>query len=450
MASKTATSKKLVLTTEQLLSHPNLCAVDGKLYDLEAFAKVHPGGAHILSAGAYDATALFRSMHPGKDPEKSEVFQKHCVGTYKRNEATEPNYTFDSPFAKDLIATVRKAMGNTSWYAPTGFWARTFLIMALTLYTEYYWITTGTLLSGILVGVMHSQIGLSIQHDGSHGAISKDPKVNAFFAYGADWIGNSRWIWLQQHILWHHPHTNHQDLDPDASSAEPFIVFNDYTKNGTMKEKVKPATSYQDYLVYAVLGMYGPSVIYNPYVYTMKHSDRIPESVSTGEFFTKQKPLAVALRAFYFFRIVVAPWYLNNTNLFMAFFLVNFVTGVFLTGLFVVSHNFEGSDRDPLDLKGKNASNKPVCWYKAQAETSCTYGGTIGMLLTGGLNLQIEHHLFPRISSWHYPYLQDAVRECCKRHGVTYKYYPTLYENTVSMLRYMRKVGVLAVLAHAE
>ena len=44
----------------------------------------------------------------------------------------------------------------------------------------------------------HSQIGLSVQHDASHGALSRSPAVNAFFSYGADWIGNSRWIWLQQ------------------------------------------------------------------------------------------------------------------------------------------------------------------------------------------------------------------------------------------------------------
>merc|ERR1719502_243804 len=218
-------------------------------------------------------------------------------------------------------------MGTVSWYAPFGFWLRTFMICAATLLLEYRWVTTGTILSGILVGCLHAQIGLSIQHDGSHGAISKNPNVNAFFAYGADWIGNSRWIWLQQHILWHHPHTNHQDYDPDASSAEPFIVFNDYSQNGTMKQKVKPVTSYQDYIVYAILGMYGPSVIYNPYVFTLKHSDNIPESVSTGEFFTEQKPLAIALRAFYFFRIVLAPWYLTNAPFLMTFFLVNFVTG---------------------------------------------------------------------------------------------------------------------------
>lgn len=347
-------------------------------------------------------------------------------------------------------------MGKVSWYAPMGFWVRTFLICTATLFLEYRWVTTGTILAGICVGCLHAQIGLSVQHDASHGALSSNPSINAFFAYGADWIGNSRWIWLQQHILWHHPHTNHQDFDPDASSAEPLLVFNDYSKGGSGKKPVKPLVSWQDYITYAVLSMYGPGVVYNPGgIVTMRHNEHIPESVSKSVFYSKQKPLAYFFRLFYFVRIVLAPWYFSGTPLYISFFLVNIVTGILLTMVFVVSHNFEGSDRDPLKLaeKEKKRSKEeegPICWYKMQAETSCTYGGTIGMLATGGLNLQIEHHLFPRLSSWYYPHIQESIRKCCERHSVKYTYYPTLIQNTISMLKYMREVGVAAVLAHAE
>ncbi len=89
--------------------------------------------------------------------------------------------------------------------------------------------------------------------------------------------------------------------------------------------------------------------------------------------------------------------------------------------------------------------------YQSQVETSCSYGGIGAMVLTGGLNFQIEHHCFPRLSSWHYPGLSGAVRECCKRHGVKYTYYPSLWSNVRSMLRYMRTAGLIAVLhAHEE
>ena len=134
-------------------------------------------------------------------------------------------------------------MGKDSWYAPFGFMLRTFYIIAAVLFFEYMWITTGNIWYGAALGFYHAQIGLCIQHDGSHGAISKNSIVNSSFAWLVDWIGASRWIWMEQHILWHHPHTNHQLLDPDAQSAEPAIVFKDYTKeipsssNNNGKEK---------------------------------------------------------------------------------------------------------------------------------------------------------------------------------------------------------------------
>lgn len=299
--------------------------------------------------------------------------------------------------------------------------------------------------------------------DASHGALSKSPAINAFFSHGADWIGNSRFVWLQQHVLWHHPFTNHHDLDPDASSAEPLLVFSDYSSGlskANTKKPTKPALSSQDMITHLVLSAYGPSIVFNLMaILKMQHNEHIPSSIPSGAFMTKQKPTAVALRLFYMFRIVLAPWLLAGTPLLVTLFLVNLVAGMCLTFLFVVSHNFEGSDRDPLKLldaletgsKNKNKDDDaPICWYKAQVETSCTYGGTVAMLLTGGLNYQIEHHVFPRMSSWHYPRVHTAIRQCCERHKVVYKYYPTLWDNTLSMLRYMREVGVVAVLAYAD
>jgi hypothetical protein len=141
---------------------------------------VHPGGEHILAAGAYDASAFYHSMHPGRDCRKSELLTRFAVGEH----VGPASWKFDSAFAIDLIRTVRGAMGTTSWYAPLGFWIRTVVICLLTLLFEYRLIYSGSIIYGILVGAMHAQIGLAVQHDGSHGALSKNPAINAFFAYG--------------------------------------------------------------------------------------------------------------------------------------------------------------------------------------------------------------------------------------------------------------------------
>ena len=163
-------SKPLTLTTNQLKQYPNLVAIDGKLYDLIGFSAVHPGGDVIQSAGAYDASALYHSMHPGHDPLKSDLLQSYLRGIHKRDgmdnsdTSDTPVYEYNSAFAVDLQKTVRKAMGATSWVAPWGFWLRTLIICVLTLYFEYQWATTGSLIVGVIVGILHAQIGLSVQH----------------------------------------------------------------------------------------------------------------------------------------------------------------------------------------------------------------------------------------------------------------------------------------------
>lgn len=486
-------AEELTLTSLELRARPDLVGVDGVLYDLRGFARRHPGGAQIAGAGAYDASALYHSMHAGADPNKSALLQSYRVGVHRRLYAghggADVLYRYDSPFAKDALRSVRgalRAAGVRSWYAPAGFWARTAVIFAVTLLCEYRWIATGGLLWAVLVGACHAQIGLSVQHDASHGAVSADSFWNNLLAYGADWIGNSRWVWFQQHVLWHHPHTNHADLDPDASSAEPFVLFHPEhdaaaaAASGKKKKKKKGAAAagrrkwfhaFQHWFLHLVLSLYGPSIIWNPVVLlTMQHNEHVPASVGRSAYMSTQKLHAFALRFFYVARVVLAPWLCGGAALPVAALVPGVVTGVCLTAVFVVSHNFEGSDREPQRSGGGEVASpppsaeekksgglavaaskdegatvsdpaEPICWYKAQAETSCTYGGRIGMLLTGGLNLQIEHHLFPRLSSWHYPVVQDAVRECCARHGVKYAYFPNLWDNMRSMFAYVKETG---------
>jgi fatty acid desaturase (delta-4 desaturase) len=107
--------------------------------------------------------------------------------------------------------------------------------------------------------------------------------------------------------------------------------------------------------------------------------------------------------------------------------------------LFALSHNFEQSERDPVATVEK--TGEPVCWFQSQVETSCTYGGFISGCFTGGLNFQIEHHLFPRMSSAWYPYIAPTVRRVCAKHGVRYVYYPWVWQNFISTVQYIHAAG---------
>jgi len=426
-----STTQLQTFTLDDLWKDPRLVAIDSLVYDITGFAKVHPGGSGpLLAAGGTDVTALFRSMHrrQPKDVERyREVLSKYRVGVLS---PAVKNMEFDSEFAQDLYREVCETVPPALWFAPTGFWVRTALIVVGTLLAELGWILTGSWQLCVLVGVLHAQIGLAVQHDASHGAVSRNWRWNSALAYGADWIGNTRWLWFEQHIIGHHPNTN-ADMDPDASSAEPFLLFRtvDYSLR-------KAYHRFQHWFMYPVLSLYGPSVVYNlPQLLTLNHNDEVP--VKNNKFLQKQLLPSILFRLFYYVRVILLPLYIGGAPLWLALLGVNFVTGFCLTFVFVLSHNFVGSCRFP-----ERDQND---WYKMQVETSCTYGGFVSGLMTGGLNFQIEHHLFPRLNSYWYPTIAPVVRRVCAKHGVQYTYYPTIIHNMRSTIEFMRLNGISKV-----
>ena len=57
--------------------------------------------------------------------------------------------------------------------------------------------------------------------------------------------------------------------------------------------------------------------------------------------------------------------------------------------------------------------------------------------LIGGLNFQIEHHLFPKISHIHYPALSRITRQLCNEYGLVYTEYPYMLQAVVSHVTYL-------------
>ena len=76
-----------------------------------------------------------------------------------------------------------------------------------------------------------------------------------------------------------------------------------------------------------------------------------------------------------------------------------------------------------------------------QVQTSANWDDAVGNFMTGRLNLQVEHHLFPAISFMHYPAIAKVVKEECEARGVNYASYDTLPEILVRFYKYMKEAG---------
>jgi fatty acid desaturase len=239
--------------------------------------------------------------------------------------------------------------------------------------------------------------------------------------------------------LQHHAFTNHNEKDPDGVAAEPMVLFNDYEAGSSHRTW---AHSFQALYLLPVLAGYWHSSIFNfAEVWDLQDRGALGVGVRLdNEWIASQAKFAFSLRVLYHLTNIFIPLYLNPSWATFAHIQVLGMAGSLALGcLFTLSHNFENADRDPTAEARK--TGEPVCWFKSQVETSSTYGGMISGMLTGGLNFQVEHHLFPRMSSAWYPYIAPKVREICEKHGVKYAYYPWLWQNFISTLKYTHEVG---------
>jgi fatty acid desaturase len=237
----------------------------------------------------------------------------------------------------------------------------------------------------------------------------------------------------------HHAYTNHAEKDPDSFSSEPVFSFNPYPYG---HPKRKFWHKFQGVYFLLVLSLYWLSMVFNPQVLDLRHAGAEYVGIQMkNDYIVKRRKYAIALRAWYMYANIFCPIANNGFNLYTIgiIMLMGVSESLVLAVLFSLSHNFELSERDP--TAGYRKTGEPVCWFKSQVESSSTYGGVIAGALTGGLNFQVEHHLFPRMSSAHYPYIAPVIREVCKKHDVKYAYYPWIWQNMISTVVYMHVTG---------
>ena len=213
--------------------------------------------------------AQYRMIHPFH--AASLVNKMPKVGTLANY---RKDYKFGTPFEKDLKEAVQKVVKPNERFATFGFKVRCAFYCSLYTVLMATYVTYGS--SWALctaLGVAQALIGLNVQHDANHGAVSANPFWNDVLGFGADMIGGSKYLWLQQHWT-HHAFTNDIDRDPDAKSTDPFFLFHNYPQDD-MKRKAVHAL--QHFWMLPILSFYWLSSILSPEILT---ATQVPAHVS--------------------------------------------------------------------------------------------------------------------------------------------------------------------------
>lgn len=409
-----------LITMEKLSS--NEVILDGWVYDLEKFANVHPGGASVLNMfGGNDVSIHYYMLH------NHQVLREKALDPFKLRMAKPKQTPFllNTPAYKDLKARVKKAIPYP--YATFEWYFKAVGILTISLYLEYSNLRNGfTFLNSSALGIAMAMIGLCIQHDANHGAISPIGWINRAWGYTQDWIGGSSLLWNHHHVLMHHAETNVLDHDPDVTTE--IIRLH---KSTNMYGYHRFQGMYTWFLLPLLPISWHFKEIYDLVV--MRHCNKKISNMAYND-----AKIAIVFRTFFILRFYVIPlYYYPSLHTLACITNTLLIGGAYLGINFIISHNFEGV-KPIMTVYSQDKKD----WARVQVESSSTVGGRTLGYFHGGLNYQIEHHLFPRISHVHYHKLQDVVMDWCSDYDINYTYFDTIFENIISCYNHINRMGV--------
>lgn len=445
-----------VFTWKQLAQHSSeesaWISVDGCVYDITNFVDKHPGGREILLlALGRDATDLFNSYHPfTKIPRK--ILAKYRIGSLATFE--HPVYRQDSGFYRDICQAVKEYFDRTGLdsKAPAGMVSRMIpvYITFMFAYVLSYYVSgvpfSVRLLCSILLGVCQGLPLTGWMHDASHTSIGHTERwwwnVGRF---SLDYISGSSFLsWRNQHVLGHHVYTNVMCADPDL----PAVVEGDPRRILTEQKYLNVYRWQHVYLLplYGILGIKSRIQDFTEIFSKLTNGPVRVNPVATQDYLR----LISSKSIWAFYRFVIPLYFFQVVPLrhFVWLFLATeFTTGYWLAFNFQVSHVSDDVTYYFADETKRSQGKCPLViddeWAVSQVKTTVDYAHNdpVSTYLSGALNYQSAHHLFPTVSQCHYPAITPIIMDIAKRYNVKFNVFDSFSSALYAHWNHLRKMS---------
>jgi linoleoyl-CoA desaturase len=293
----------------------------------------------------------------------------------------------------------------------------------------------------VVLGLAIAAIGFNIQHDGAHRAYSNHQWVNRIMALTLDMMGGSSYLWDWKHNSIHHTYPNIEGHDDDINLG--FL--------GRLSPQQRRLKIHRFQGVYLWL-LYGFMAI-------KWHLIDDFYQVSIGRIGTHKIPrpkgkdlvVFIAGKVVFFLLAFGIPMMLHRWyEVLFVYVTAAFVSGVVLSVVFQLAHCVGEADFPvPVPVAG-GGERMQTDWAVHQVQTTVDFarGNPIICWFVGGLNFQIEHHLFHKICHVHYPALSKVVEEVCQEFGIRYAAHRTLFSAVASHFRWLVEMGRPPALAN--
>jgi linoleoyl-CoA desaturase len=309
----------------------------------------------------------------------------------------------------------KEQTGNFSLFFKAGVLILSFLFVYIHLvfFTPTTWLA---LLECVVLGGLTAAIGFNIMHDGMHGSFSRYKWLNNLAGLTLNFLGANNFMWRSKHNIIHHTYTNIEGIDDDIE-AKPFLRLCETQKH----YKVHRFQHWYFWAAYSLLYLWWVFVTDYKKYFTQKIGPTPLKKMSTGDHisFWSFKILHAVL-------FVALPIYtLGFSTWIVGFLLYGLFAGFVLSIVFQLAHTVEDTHFPQVnELTGRMDDE----WAIHQLKTTANFATRNKFICwwVGGLNFQIEHHLFPKISHIHYPAISKIIKKACADYGVPYIEYPKM------------------------
>jgi linoleoyl-CoA desaturase len=283
-----------------------------------------------------------------------------------------------------------------------------------------------------MLGLFTAFIGLNISHDASHGSLSANRSVNRILGYSFNVIGGNCYVWNIMHNIVHHTYTNIEGHDEDIQQI-PLLRMSPH-------QKLRKVHRYQYWYAFFFYSLSSLSWVFiKDYVKFFKKE--------IGNYSNKTHPriqyfILFLSKAVYYTLFLVIPLVFIHASwwqILLGFVLMHLVEGLTLAIIFMLAHVVEETDF-PLP---NNTGTIKNTWAVHQLYTTANFGRNNGLLgfLCGGLNFQIEHHLYPRICHVHYRQISSIVKETAESYNLRYNDNASFFSAVGSHIRLLKTLG---------
>ena len=328
---------------------------------------------------------------------------------------------------------------NISRYANTEMVIKTIFMFSLYL-VPFFIMLSGTvsypmvLLLYVVMGFGISGIGLSVMHDANHGSYSRKKWINKILGYSLNILGGNATNWIIQHNVLHHTYTNIDGLDEDISPRG-IMRFSPHTER-------KSIHKYQHIYAWFLYSLMTISWVLMKDIMQLQRYSKggLLKKQNISEF--RAWSWLIFSKIAYLGYTVALPVILTPLLLWQAILgllIMHFISGFVLAIIFQPAHVNESAEFPLLNSKGEVVDQ----WADHQMKTTMNFAQRNKILswYVGGLNYQIEHHLFPNICHVHYRKLSKIVKETAKEYGLPYLEKTTFTEAVIDHARLLKKLG---------